>query len=83
MVQEKINKIESRQLELLAKMKESDAYASKCAKLGLSFSAEYPQELAEYNSANEEYNSNEEELASLYEELAREQEKSVDVIPEE
>ena len=71
--QEKINKTESRQLELLAQMKKSDAHASKCAKLGLNFGEQYPEELAEYNALNKEYNDNEQVLADLYEELANEQ----------
>lgn len=75
MLQEEINRIESRQLELLAKMKESDAHAAKCAKLGKTFAEEYPTELEEYNAANDEYNANESALAALYEELARAQEE--------
>lgn len=54
----------------------SDAHASKCAKLGLSFEHEYPAEHAEYVAANEEYNQNESTLAELYKERAREEEAS-------
>ena len=62
--------LESRQLELLAIMTSSDAHAAKCAKLGLSFGAVYPDELAEYQAAREEFNENEATIASLKEELA-------------
>lgn len=63
--QEKINVIQSQQLELLAIMSKSDAYAAKCAKLGVKFSDEYPDELKEYEAANAEYNDNETMLAQL------------------
>ena len=71
--QEQINALESRQLELYAIMAKSDAHAAKCAKLGLKFNQEYPQDLAEYQAANAEYTSNEEPLASLRKTLAEEQ----------
>ena len=63
--QEKINALQSRQLELLALMGKSDAHAAKCAKLGVKFSDEYPNELKEYEAANAEYNSNEETISAL------------------
>lgn len=66
MVQEQINVLESRQLELQAKMASTDAHAAKCVKQGKEFSAQYPDEYAEYLKANEEYNSNEKALANLY-----------------
>lgn len=72
MTQEKINELESRQLELLGQMSASDAHASKCAKLGVSFAEEYPDELAAYIAANKEYNENEAILAELYEQLKNE-----------
>ena len=46
-------------------MKKSDAHASKCSKLGLVFSEEYPEEYQEYVSAREEYNLNEGYLLQL------------------
>ncbi len=67
MTQDRINALESRQLELTRIMSASDAHAAKCAKLGLSFAETYPEDLAEYQAANDEYNSNEAELATLYE----------------
>lgn len=76
--QERINSLESRQLELRALMAKSDAHASKCVKLGKKFSTEYPEEAAEYPTLNQEFNANEQALAELYiqrdEELAAEAE---------
>ena len=66
MVQEQINALESRQLELQARMASTDAHAAKCMKLGKKFSTQYPDEYAGYVEANEEYNRNEETLAILY-----------------
>ena len=66
MVQEQINALESRQLELQAKMASTDAHAAKCVKQGKKFSTQYPDEDAEYLEANEEYNRSEEALAELY-----------------
>ena len=66
MVQEQINALESRQLELQTKMASTDAHAAKCTKLGKKFSTQDPEEYAEYVAANEEYNQNEEALAGLY-----------------
>lgn len=66
-LQEQINVLESRQLELLAIMSSSDAHAAKCIKLGLSFQEEYPEEFAAYKAAREEYNSNEGELLNIKE----------------
>lgn len=67
--------MEERQLALQAVMRQSDAHASKCAKLGLSFKKEYPDEYAEYEKAREEYNANEEELPKLREQLSKEAEE--------
>jgi hypothetical protein len=50
---------------LLALMGKSDAHAAKCAKLGVKFSDEYPDDLKEYEAANAEYNSNEETISAL------------------
>ena len=65
MNQEELNKLQSRQLELLALMDKSDAHAAKCTKLGVKFSDEYPDDLKEYEAANAEYNDNETMLAQL------------------
>jgi hypothetical protein len=65
MNQEELNQLQSRQLELLQIMSKSDAHAAKCAKLGVKFSDEYPDDLKEYEAANAEYNSNEETISAL------------------
>lgn len=70
--QEKINELEARQLVLSNTMASSDAHASKCTKLGLSFAETYPDDLAEYEAAREEYNENETSLESLYVQLEEE-----------
>lgn len=71
--QEKINELEARQLALSNIMASSDAHASKCTKLGLSFAETYPDDLAAYEAAREEYNTNEESLAALYAKRAEEE----------
>ena len=53
------------QLNLLSVMAKSDAHASKCAKLSLVFSDEYPEEYAEYCSAREKYNANQNRISEL------------------
>ena len=63
--EEKLSRLQARQLELLALMGKSDTHAAKCAKLGVKFSDEYPDELKEYEAANAEYNDNETMLAQL------------------
>ena len=60
-----LRQIQEQQTELLATMAKSDAHASKCAKLSLIFSEEYPEEYAEYCSAREQYNANQERIAEL------------------
>ena len=62
---ELLRKANEQQLNLLSVMAKSDAHASKCAKLGLVFSDEYPEEYAEYCSAREKYNANEERITEL------------------
>ena len=62
---ELLRKANEQQLNLLSVMANSDAHASKCAKLGLVFSDEYPEEYAEYCSAREKYNANQERIAEL------------------
>lgn len=62
---EQIATLESRQLELLKAMRQSDAHASKCTKLGKSFAEEYPEDFAGYEAARAEYNDNEGRLAEL------------------
>lgn len=65
-IQEQINALESRQLELRKLMAASDAHAAKCVKMNKKFSTEYPAEAEEYPSLNREYNNNEAALAELY-----------------
>lgn len=71
--QEKIDALQSRIWELEVIMAKSDEHLCKCAKLGLKFGTQYPQELAEYKAANEEYNKVEVELAALKEQLVKEE----------
>lgn len=73
-IQQQINRVQSRQLELRAIMAESDDRASKCFKSGVSFRETYPEDSARYEAANEEYNANEIMLAGLQVEAAREAE---------
>ena len=70
--EENLSRLQARQLELLALMGKSDVHAAKCAKLGIKFSDEYPDELKEYEAANAEYNSNEVTIAELKAEIADE-----------
>ena len=62
---ELLRKANEQQLNLLSVMAKSDAHASKCAKLGLVFADEYPEEYQEYCSAREQYNNNQERIAEL------------------
>lgn len=64
-IQQQINALESRQLELLSAMARSDAHAAKCIKTGVVFRNEYPDDYAEYEVANAEYNANESLLVTL------------------
>ena len=78
---EQISALESRQLYLLAEMKKSDDHAVKCAKLGVKFQTQYPQEYVAYQAANTEYNENETTLAGLYEQRAQEEAAEVHIEP--
>ena len=62
---ELLRQASEQQLNLLSVMAKSDAHASKCAKLGLVFADEYPEEYQEYCSAREQYNANQERIAEL------------------
>ena len=64
---ELLRQINEQQTELLATMAKSDAHASKCAKLNLTFSEEYPEEYAEYCSARERYNANQAYMVTISE----------------
>ena len=58
-------RIQERLLELASIMSKSDAHASKCVKLGLSYKDTYPDEYNEYTQAREDYNSLENEIIAL------------------
>ena len=77
--EENLSRLQARQLELLALMSKSDAHAAKCAKLGVKFSDEYPDELKEYEAANAEYNSNEEVISTLKIQIQSESEKKIEI----
>ena len=63
--EERKARIQERLLELASIMSKSDAHASKCVKLGLSYKDTYPNEYDEYTQAREDYNSLEKELVTL------------------
>ena len=58
-------RIQEQLLELASIMSNSDAHASKCVKLGLSYKDTYPNEYKEYTQAREDYNQLEKDLAAL------------------
>ena len=63
--EERMARIQERLLELASIMSKSDAHASKCVKLGLSYKDMYPDEYNEYTQAREDYNSLENEIITL------------------
>ena len=63
--EERMARIQERLLELTSVMSKSDAHASKCVKLGLSYKDNYPNEYNEYTQAREDYNQLEKELVAL------------------
>ena len=63
--EDRIARIQEQLLELASVMSKSDAHASKCVKLGLSYKDTYPNEYKEYTQAREDYNSLENEIISL------------------
>ena len=63
--EERMARIQERLLELASIMSKSDAHASKCVKLGLSYKDTYPNEYKEYTQAREDYNKLEKDLANL------------------
>ena len=63
--EEKKTHIQERLLELASIMSRSDAHASKCVKLELSYKDTYPNEYKEYMQAREDYNQLEKDLAAL------------------
>ena len=63
--EERKARIQERLLELASIMSKSDAHASKCVKLGVSYKDNYPNEYDEYVNARENYNSLENEIITL------------------
>ena len=63
--EERMARIQERLFELASIMSKSDAHASKCTKLGVSFKDMYPNEYNEYTQAREDYNSLENEIITL------------------
>ena len=63
--EERMARIKERLLELASVMSKSDAHASKCVKLGLSYKDNYPNEYDEYTQAREDYNQYEKDLVTL------------------
>ena len=63
--EERMARIKERLLELASIMSKSDAHASKCVKLGLSYKDNYPNEYDEYTQAREDYNQYEKDLVTL------------------
>lgn len=72
---ELLRQANEQQLHLLSVMAKSDAHASKCAKLGLTFADEYQDEYQEYCSAREQYNANQERIAELESACIEEEER--------
>ena len=63
--EERMTRIQEQLLKLASIMSKSDAHASKCTKLGISFKDTYPDEYNEYVKAREDYNKLEKDLATL------------------
>ena len=63
--EERMARIQEQLLELASIMSKSDAHASKCVKLGLSYKDNYPNEYNEYTQVREDYNQLEKDLATL------------------
>ena len=63
--EERKARIQEQLLELASIMSKSDAHASKCIKLGISYKDNYPNEYKEYIKAREDYNQLEKDLATL------------------
>ena len=63
--EDRLTRIQERLLELASIMSKSDAHASKCVKLGLSYKDTYPDEYDEYVKARDDYNQLESEIIAL------------------
>ena len=79
--EKRVAHIQEQLLELASIMSKSDAHASKCVKLGLSYKDTYPNEYKEYTQAREDYNQLEKDLAAL--ESAEVEEEIIDEQPAE
>ena len=71
--EERLARIQEQLLELASIMSKSDAHASKCTKLGVSFKDMYPNEYNEYTQAREDYNQLEKDLTALENEEVEEE----------
>ena len=74
--EDRMARIQEQLLELASIMSKSDAHASKCIKLGLSYKDTYPNEYNEYTQAREDYNQLEIDLTAL-ESAEIEEEKAI------
>lgn len=72
---EELSRLQARKVALLTTMQKSDAHAAKCAKLGIDFQTEYPDDYAEYVAANEEYQTVEQQINNLEFEISVEDEE--------
>ncbi len=71
---EELSQLQARKVALLTTMQKSDAHAAKCAKLGMEFAQEYPDDYAEYVDANKEYQEVERRINNLEFEISVEEE---------
>lgn len=72
MKQERINELESRNLELKNIIQESNSKALNCYKEGKKFSTTFPDEYAAFKAAEEELQKNLAEIKALRAEIAEE-----------
>jgi len=72
---EELSQLQARKVALLTTMHKSDAHAAKCAKLGMEFDQEYPDDYAEYVAANKEYQEVERRINNLEFEISLEDEE--------
>lgn len=62
---QKRNALAAELLRLQGIMRDSDAHAMKCQKLGIAFSETYPDEYEAYVQARDAYNATEQEMSEL------------------
>lgn len=80
---EELSRLQARKVALLTTMQKSDAHAAKCAKLGMEFAQEYPDDYAEYVAANKEYQEVERQINNLEFEISLEEDTIGEVTTEE